>query len=653
MQDKNQQSALWQRAFFERNNFYFGKLMTARDFTDEQGYFNGKRWMLNRFGLGWGVLCGLKVHPHREHKNKVIVEPGFAIDPFGHEIMVCREETVDLTSAHDDCPPDKAADSMADKETKNSHLYYVYIKYEECGVNPSPIPLDSCDGYKEECAYNRIREGYRLLVSRKKPHLHHDHHSDCFWRLQDPSQHDSDCPERPECEPVPLASVCYNQTTDTTMMDIDMGMHNRKLAFSNEMLFEMLWCMQQEVWQGRASKYDRRQHVPLLASTIKGLEFHNGKTTRLDQKDGFTAKYPFRLTSDGDYIWVTDRDDKDVWRISRNKNKLQKPNLRLDDNAWGIAYDGKYMWITHHEAFQDHGDKQHGKLTRVNARTLKRHTFSRLPKCDELPDCYRFPEHEGAPGTRRIRPYPGEVVLHDGDIYVAHDLPKRTKEYEVKEDLEQRKPQAGGAEMGYELSLTRIDPVRGCIEEVIDIPEWDHRESWSRIRAMASDGDALWITYQASSKERRGGRAVVRKITKEHGKSVVSEAYKLNGEVPEHMVFDGTRLWVSHNDGVSIVNVETGEEEETINSRARHTALAYGGAELLWAALPGGSEASINWINIFSEEFGQWMELMEVDFETEATFEISDMQFDGTYLYIAYHLKQGQTKKGMIHRLLP
>src|SRR2546429_5024819 len=101
MQEKDKEGALWQHDFSERDHFYFGKFMTGRDFTDEQRYMNEKRWLVNRFGLGWGVLCGLKVRPHAHDKRKVIVEPGFAIDPYGHEILVCREETVDLHSAHD------------------------------------------------------------------------------------------------------------------------------------------------------------------------------------------------------------------------------------------------------------------------------------------------------------------------------------------------------------------------------------------------------------------------------------------------------------------------------------------------------------------------------------------------------------------------
>jgi hypothetical protein len=53
----------------------------------EQEYFNAKRWFLNRLVIGSGVVCGLdvKVTPDRQ---KVIVQPGVAIDRCGREIIV-------------------------------------------------------------------------------------------------------------------------------------------------------------------------------------------------------------------------------------------------------------------------------------------------------------------------------------------------------------------------------------------------------------------------------------------------------------------------------------------------------------------------------------------------------------------------------------
>ncbi|MFN0085510.1 MAG: hypothetical protein ACKVX9_08995 [Blastocatellia bacterium] len=577
----------------------------------------------------------------------MIVEPGFAIDRYGHEIAVFQEETVDLTTAQDDCPPE------------TPYLYYVSIKYEECAVKPSPVPIEDCDDLRQECVFNRTREAYRFVVTRRKPEFTSvpECETSCHRLLLDPSPVISQqCPERPECEPVPLARVCYNPETKTTALDIDIGPANRKLAFSNEMLQELLWCLQQEVWQNRAMHHDRRQHVPLLASTIKGLKFQDGKNAKLDHDKHYDGKHPFRLTSDGDYIWVTDREDNRIWRIDRMTNRPAKgPHICLDSPSWGIAYDGSHMWISHHEAFRDESEADHrrayGKLTRINVRTLQHWTISGLLKCGTLPDCHMFPESSCAPDVEKFRPYPGEVVLHAGHIYVAHDVPKRSRDSETKQESGDRRPPSGEPDAVYELSLTRIDPVKGCIVEVIDVPATEGCDSWSRIRAMASDGDSLWITYRSSSRDRRG-RAVVRKIWEENGETMVSGPYEMSGDVPERMVFDGTRLWISHNDGLSVIDIETGKQEETINSRTKHTGLAYAGGEFLMAAIPGGGEAFVNWINIFSEEFGQWMELIELDPQTEAAFEISDMQFDGVYIYVAYHLKEGHIKKGVIHRLL-
>lgn len=664
MQEKGKETWLCQHGFSERINYHFGMLMTARDFTDEQRYLNEKRWMVNRFGLGWGVLCGLKVRPHPHNKRQVVVEPGFALDPYGHEIIVCAEETVDLLSGQADCPPEEPG--------RKSYLYYLSIKYEECGVNPSPIVIDSCEGYKEECVYNRIREGYRITVSREKPHHpRHGHgcESQCHRLLQDPSPAVSGrCPERPECEAVPLAAICYNPTTDTTVMDIDLSMPNRKLAFSNEVLYELLSCLREESWQGSGAQQSRRQHVPLLASTIRGLKYRDGRNATLDRSNGYEGVRPFRLTSDGDYIWVTDREDGQVWRIERATNRPDNdPRLYLDDYTWGIAFDGRYMWISHHDAFGDHDEQspergqsyeqerghQHsyGKLTRVDVCTLERLTIDGLPECHALPECYRFPESGGAPGTVRLRPYCGEVVLHDDHIYVAHDLRKRPRPqggYEGGGSYQQQ--QHAGARDGYELHLTRIDPVKGCIVEVISIPETEEREPLAPIAAMASDGNALWITYRASSRDKKGARTVVRKITRENGRSVVGEPHRLKGETPEHIAFDGTRMWVSHNDGLSAVDIETGEED-AVNTDTAHTALAYTGGSLLWSAISGKNEAFVTWVDIFSEEEGQRIEFIEV--EPQTAFEVSDMQFDGTCIYIAYYLREGQSNRGAIYRLLP
>ena len=47
----------------QRNNFFTGKLLTARDLEAEQSYFRGKGKQHDRYLHGYGTVCGLRVVP--------------------------------------------------------------------------------------------------------------------------------------------------------------------------------------------------------------------------------------------------------------------------------------------------------------------------------------------------------------------------------------------------------------------------------------------------------------------------------------------------------------------------------------------------------------------------------------------------------------
>src|SRR5438067_12663275 len=49
---------------FCRNNYYRGKLLTEREFADEQRYLIDKMRLHSVALHGWGVVCGLVVKPH-------------------------------------------------------------------------------------------------------------------------------------------------------------------------------------------------------------------------------------------------------------------------------------------------------------------------------------------------------------------------------------------------------------------------------------------------------------------------------------------------------------------------------------------------------------------------------------------------------------
>ena len=71
---------------FERNKYFYGKLLSVDDFELEQRYGNDKRRMLNRFLQGSGVVAGL--YAVRLDERTLSVEKGFALDALGREIVV-------------------------------------------------------------------------------------------------------------------------------------------------------------------------------------------------------------------------------------------------------------------------------------------------------------------------------------------------------------------------------------------------------------------------------------------------------------------------------------------------------------------------------------------------------------------------------------
>jgi len=68
---------------FVRNAYWTGKLMLARDFTDEQRYVIDRFRHHNQHLHGTGVVCGLKVVPHENPECRarfICVQTGSAID---------------------------------------------------------------------------------------------------------------------------------------------------------------------------------------------------------------------------------------------------------------------------------------------------------------------------------------------------------------------------------------------------------------------------------------------------------------------------------------------------------------------------------------------------------------------------------------------
>ncbi|HYO92363.1 MAG TPA: DUF2793 domain-containing protein, partial [Pyrinomonadaceae bacterium] len=143
-------------AAFDRNRYFAGKLMTARDFNQEQSYLNGKRWLINRLLFGSGIACGLEV-TGSSLPREVTLKPGVAIDACGREIVVPLEAKLDLNTM-EIMPP------VSPATTKDVRLCIVY---RECPQDPIPsMKSSACD---EICDFNRTREGYTFKILPPRP----------------------------------------------------------------------------------------------------------------------------------------------------------------------------------------------------------------------------------------------------------------------------------------------------------------------------------------------------------------------------------------------------------------------------------------------------------------------------------------------------
>lgn len=140
---------------FERNRYFYGKLLTVRDFESEQKYLNDKRRLLNRLLFGSGVVAGMQVVAVDD--KTITVEMGLAIDYIGREIVIPAPVTLKL--------------SMIDGFTNNEYKknVYLYVAYDEKGREPVHSVGNSSVRGEEVSEYNRLLESYRLFVKEEAP----------------------------------------------------------------------------------------------------------------------------------------------------------------------------------------------------------------------------------------------------------------------------------------------------------------------------------------------------------------------------------------------------------------------------------------------------------------------------------------------------
>ena len=86
----------------DRPRYLNGRMLTAKDFTDEQNYGREKLRRHNRVLHGCGVVCGLAVAADDSPTAPwgVRVGAGLALDRYGNELVVTAPVVIDVASYH-------------------------------------------------------------------------------------------------------------------------------------------------------------------------------------------------------------------------------------------------------------------------------------------------------------------------------------------------------------------------------------------------------------------------------------------------------------------------------------------------------------------------------------------------------------------------
>ena len=207
---------------FRRLNYTYGQLLGVADFRTEQSYFREKQRLHNRCLHGYGVVCGLLVHPADDPRHcapsdkdkaaeeelgrelaslqakrkdaspgdqtkidaeierikrqlqgltdryctdappvRVTIDCGIALDCEGNELVVRRPLAVDLW--HELSAEDRK------RITDKPQPIYLSLCYCEQPVDPiRPVLADQC-GAVPDCSYGKLRESVRIHVSLTAP----------------------------------------------------------------------------------------------------------------------------------------------------------------------------------------------------------------------------------------------------------------------------------------------------------------------------------------------------------------------------------------------------------------------------------------------------------------------------------------------------
>lgn len=153
--------------------YFAGQLLTDEDLTAQTNWAQQK-FRLGRFVDGWGVVCGLQVHCDPQDPTNIIIEPGYAKDGCGDDIIICDPYPVSLQDAckpiQDPCTEIYIVTSQAtaankqdvDASTEDHACVDLYIRYATEAYKPVSSLLRGENDRTDQCENSRIRESFSI-----------------------------------------------------------------------------------------------------------------------------------------------------------------------------------------------------------------------------------------------------------------------------------------------------------------------------------------------------------------------------------------------------------------------------------------------------------------------------------------------------------
>jgi hypothetical protein len=173
---------------YVRPEFFAGQLLTEDDLQSLVNYVAAKNRLHARYLFGSGVVCGLKVKREPCKCGHVVVEPGYALDCCGNDIVVSCPQPLDINQminalmiklrsgydCGDPCAKQESMDATAttssnpgmlpaatnSSSTNRPKRYCLYVNYCEQGTDPVTPYATSTPCGQSVCQTTRVQEGF-------------------------------------------------------------------------------------------------------------------------------------------------------------------------------------------------------------------------------------------------------------------------------------------------------------------------------------------------------------------------------------------------------------------------------------------------------------------------------------------------------------